>query len=160
MVHWRMMWRAVKADAACCTWCGSVHIRASQKEPDALMRLLSLRLYRCESCFVRFALTRAAGGAMIKVDIVKAVALAADLTQPDAEVAVDEFFASLKDSLARGHRLEVRGFGVFTARPVKKGLARNPRTGQVTPIPQGHRAIRFRPGKDLSNLPYAPVWAR
>jgi len=35
----------------------------------------------------------------------------------------------MKNSLARGNRIELRGFGVFNVRPRKTGIGRNPRTG-------------------------------
>jgi hypothetical protein len=56
MKHLRALWRGLRADAARCTACGSPHMRISQKGTDSLTRLLGLRLYRCETCFERFAL--------------------------------------------------------------------------------------------------------
>src|SRR4051812_5661343 len=90
---------------------------------------------------------------MIKLDVVKAVAAASGLSQAQAETAVEEFLSALKRSIADGGRVEIRGFGVFGVRPLKRGIARNPKTGAITPIPQGHRAVRFKPGKNLQNLP-------
>src|SRR5205807_1997166 len=46
------------------------------------------------------------------------------------------------------HRIEVRGFGVFIVKPRKRGVRRNPRTGQEVAIPTG-KTIRFKPGKEL-----------
>jgi len=48
-------------------------------------------------------------------------------------------------------RIELRGFGVFNARPRKTGVGRNPRTGEEVRIPPG-QAVRFKPGKDLQSL--------
>jgi nucleoid DNA-binding protein len=93
---------------------------------------------------------------MIKLDMERAVAEAAGLPLVKAEVAVEELLQAIKDALAAGHRLELRGFGVLAPRPVKRGLARNPRTGQLFPIPRGNRAVRFKPGKDLQAIPYDP----
>jgi nucleoid DNA-binding protein len=88
---------------------------------------------------------------MIKADIARAVAEAGDLRHVHAEEAVEAIIAAIKEALGQGQRLELRGFGVFTVKPRKRGLGRNPKTGQVVAIPPG-RAIRFKPGKDLSNL--------
>ena len=50
--------------------------------------------------------------------------------------------------MAKGKRIELRGFGVFVVKPRKRGIGRNPRTGKEVPIPAG-KTIRFKPGKDL-----------
>ncbi len=88
---------------------------------------------------------------MIKVDLVNEVSKLADITKIKAEVAVDAVFDAMRLSMQRGERIELRGFGVFQVKPRKRGMGRNPRTGQEVPIPPG-RAIRFRPGKDLQNI--------
>jgi nucleoid DNA-binding protein len=88
---------------------------------------------------------------MIKLDVVKAVSAAAEIPQARAELAVEEILAMFKAALAGGARIELRGFGVFTVKPRKKGMGRNPRTGKVVVIPPG-RTIRFKPGKDLKDL--------
>jgi DNA-binding protein HU-beta len=88
---------------------------------------------------------------MIKVDLVNDVSKLAAITTVKAEVAVDAIFDSMRLSMQRGERIELRGFGVFLVKPRKRGIGRNPRTGQEIPIPPG-RTIRFRPGKDLRNI--------
>ena len=88
---------------------------------------------------------------MIKVDIINEVSKAADITKVKAEVAVEAVLEAMKDSMMRGERIELRGFGVFQVKPRKRGIGRNPRTGKEVKIPPG-RTIRFKPGKDLQNL--------
>jgi DNA-binding protein HU-beta len=89
---------------------------------------------------------------MIKIDIVNAVANSVDgLTKVKAEQAVDTIFSMMKQSLQRGERIELRGFGVFQIKPRKKGIGRNPRTGKEVRIPPG-KTIRFKPGKNLTNI--------
>ena len=88
---------------------------------------------------------------MIKVDIINEVAKAADITKVRAEVAVEAVLEAMKDSLMKGERIELRGFGVFQVKPRKRGIGRNPRTGKEVRIPPG-RTIRFKPGKDLQSL--------
>ena len=85
---------------------------------------------------------------MIKVDIINEVARAADITKVKAEVAVEAVLEAMKDSLMRGDRIELRGFGVFQVKPRKRGIGRNPRTGKEVRIPPG-RTIRFKPGKNV-----------
>ena len=89
--------------------------------------------------------------AMIKADLVEIIAREADITKVQAEVAVNSIIDAVKDALARGERIELRGFGVFEVRPRKRGVGRNPRTGEVVRIPPG-KTTRFRPGKALNDL--------
>lgn len=85
---------------------------------------------------------------MIKLDIVNRVAEQTGVPKMKAEQAVDALFQSMKDALARGERIELRGFGVFIVKPRKRGVGRNPRTGEEVAIPSG-KTIRFKPGKEL-----------
>lgn len=65
-----------------------------------------------------------------------------------AEEAVEALFHSMKMALTRGERIELRGFGVFAVKPRKRGVGRNPRTGQEVAIRSG-KTIRFKPGKEM-----------
>ena len=85
---------------------------------------------------------------MIKLDIVNQVAEKTGVPKQKAEQVVDALFNAMKDALAKGKRIELRGFGVFVVKPRKRGIGRNPRTGKEVPIPAG-KTIRFKPGKDL-----------
>jgi nucleoid DNA-binding protein len=88
---------------------------------------------------------------VIKQDVVHKVADRTGLPRVKAEAAVDTVFESMKNALASGERIELRGFGVFSVRPRKTGIGRNPRTGAEVPIVPG-RAVRFKPGKELHLL--------
>jgi nucleoid DNA-binding protein len=85
---------------------------------------------------------------LIKQDIVHHVIERTGLPRNKAEAAVDKVFDSLKKALTAGDRIELRGFGVFTVRPRKTGIGRNPRTGAEVTITPG-KAVRFKPGKEL-----------
>src|SRR5215210_1079226 len=85
---------------------------------------------------------------MIKLDIVNQVADKTGVPKQKAEQVVDSLFNAMKDALAKGRRIELRGFGVFVVKPRKLGVGRNPRTGQEVPIPSG-KTIRFKPGKEM-----------
>ena len=88
---------------------------------------------------------------MIKADIVNKVAELSEISRVKAAQAVDTVIEGLRNALARGQRIELRGFGVFQVKPRKRGIGRNPRTGKEVRIPPG-RTIRFKPGKDLQNI--------
>ena len=85
---------------------------------------------------------------MIKLDIINRLAEQTGIPKLKAEQAVDALFNSMKTALARGDRIELRGFGVFVVKPRKRGIGRNPRTGEEVAIPSG-KTIRFKPGKEL-----------
>jgi len=88
---------------------------------------------------------------LIKQDIVHHVIERTGLPRTKAEAAVDTVFEGLKEALAAGERIELRGFGVFNVKPRKTGIGRNPRTGAEVSIPPG-KAVRFKPGKELQTL--------
>jgi DNA-binding protein HU-beta len=83
---------------------------------------------------------------VIKLDIINEVVARTGITKTKAELAVETVFESMKKSLARGNRIELRGFGVFNVRPRKTGIGRNPRTGAEVSIPPG-KAVRFQAGQ-------------
>src|SRR5687767_12066940 len=85
---------------------------------------------------------------VIKLDIVNEVSDKTGVPKIKAEVAVEALFDAMKSALQRGERIELRGFGVFVVKPRKRGVGRNPRTGEEVAIPSG-KTIRFKPGKEL-----------
>jgi DNA-binding protein HU-beta len=88
---------------------------------------------------------------VIKLDIITEVVNKTGITKTKAEQAVETVFEAMKRALAHGDRIELRGFGVFSVRPRKTGIGRNPRTGAEVNIPPG-RAVRFKPGKELQSI--------
>ena len=88
---------------------------------------------------------------VIKLDIVNAVVTKTNISRTKAEQAVETVFESLKNALGRGQRIELRRFGVFSVKPRKTGIGRNPRAGEEVNIPPG-KAVRFKPGKELQGL--------
>jgi integration host factor subunit beta len=72
----------------------------------------------------------------------------AHLTHDDVELAVDAILGAMNEALARGHRIEVRGFGSFTVVHRAARVGRNPRTGDPVLVPQ-RRVPMFKVGKSL-----------
>ena len=62
------------------------------------------------------------------------------LVAKDAELAVKMILDAMAESLAKGERIEIRGFGSFglNYRPPRTG--RNPKSGEKVQVPQKHRA--------------------
>jgi len=85
---------------------------------------------------------------LIKQDLIQRVVERTGLPRIKAESAVDAIFEAMKNALTNSDRIELRGFGVFTVKPRKTGVGRNPRTGAEVSITPG-KAVRFKPGKDL-----------
>ena len=88
---------------------------------------------------------------MIKLDLINEVVTKTGVTKTKAEVAGETVGESRKEGRAKGDGSELRGFGVFTVRPRKTGIGRNPRTGAEVNIPPG-KAVRFKPGKELQSI--------
>lgn len=66
----------------------------------------------------------------------------------DAEASVNTFVSALTMALAKGARVEIRGFGSFTSSQRPPRTARNPKTGDAVVVPS-KRVVRFKPGGDL-----------
>jgi DNA-binding protein HU-beta len=88
---------------------------------------------------------------LIKLDIISAVINKTGIPKSKAGMAVETVLETMKRALARGERIELRGFGIFNVRPRKTGMGRNPRTGVEVAIAPG-KAVRFKPGKELQVL--------
>jgi DNA-binding protein HU-beta len=91
---------------------------------------------------------------MIKIDIANQIMKVHPCSRATALEVVDLLTERMKQALLDGHRIEIRGFGVFEPRPRKKGLGRNIKTGTSVEIPKG-KSIRFKPGKDLREIEIA-----
>lgn len=70
------------------------------------------------------------------------------LTLKDADVAVKKILEAIADTLTKGHRVEIRGFGSFALnyRPPRTG--RNPKTGEKVAV-EGKYVPHFKAGKEL-----------
>jgi integration host factor subunit beta len=70
------------------------------------------------------------------------------LTKKQTEIVVETVFDSIKDSLIRGEKIEIRGFGNFKLKTRKPRTARNPKTGEKVNVPE-KRVLHFKVGKAL-----------
>lgn len=86
---------------------------------------------------------------MTRSDLVEALAEKfPQLTQRDADMAVKAILDAMSESLIKGHRIEIRGFGSFSVNRRPPRLGRNPRSGESVAIPE-KRVPHFKPGKGL-----------
>lgn len=88
---------------------------------------------------------------MIKIDIATTLMLTLPVSKATALQVVDLLTDRMKQALLDGHRIEIRGFGVFEPRPRKSGMGRNIKTGASVDIPKG-QSVRFKPGKELRDI--------
>ncbi len=86
---------------------------------------------------------------MIRSELInRLAALFPQFTLKDTELVVKAILEALSNTLAKGDRIEIRGFGSFglTYRPPRTG--RNPKTGEAALVPA--KAVpHFRAGKEL-----------
>lgn len=82
---------------------------------------------------------------MTKKDIVLKIAEETDVKQTDVKKIVQKTFDKILESLVQGQRVELRNFGVFKVKSRKGRTGRNPRTGDVVPVPPKRVAV-FKPG--------------
>jgi len=85
---------------------------------------------------------------MTKADLVAIMAKSAGGSKTAAETAMNAFVSGIYESLRRGKRVTISGFGTFvvTKRAARNG--RNPRTGREIKIPPA-KVPRFRPSRML-----------
>ena len=86
---------------------------------------------------------------MIKSELVqRLVARNPHLYQRDIENIVDAVLGEITEALARGNRVELRGFGAFSTKQRQARTGRNPRTGDKVPVMEKHAAF-FKTGKEM-----------
>ncbi|MCL5023610.1 MAG: integration host factor subunit beta [Nitrospirae bacterium] len=70
------------------------------------------------------------------------------LTRKQTEIIVETVFDGIKEALAKGEKIEIRGFGNFRLKQRKPRKARNPKTGEGVDVP-AKRVLHFKVGKAL-----------
>jgi|TARA_B110000914_G_C15271002_1_gene357535 integration host factor subunit beta len=68
----------------------------------------------------------------------------------DLEKFINIVLNEIKQTLKRGERVELRGFGIFSTNTQKARISRNPKTGEKVHTPQ-KKTIHFKMAKDLFN---------
>lgn len=86
---------------------------------------------------------------MIKSELIVRLAEAnPHLYQRDIERIVNTIFETITDALARGDRVELRGFGAFSVKYRDARTGRNPRTGATVDV-DAKAVPYFKTGKEL-----------
>lgn len=85
---------------------------------------------------------------MTKADIVERVYKEAGFSKKEAADLVDLVFKVIKDTLARGEKVKISGFGNFSIRDKSTRVGRNPQTGEAMNI-SARRVLTFKPSQIL-----------
>ncbi len=88
---------------------------------------------------------------MIKNDIALTIEEKSEFNRARSLQIVETILASLKDALARGEKIEIRGFASLKVVSKKTGYGRDIRRKKQIKIKKGKR-IKFRPGQELKNI--------
>lgn len=70
------------------------------------------------------------------------------LVAKDADLSVKMILDAMSEALAKGDRIEIRGFGSFSLNYRPPRLGRNPKTGAKVEVPAKH-VPHFKAGKEL-----------
>jgi integration host factor subunit beta len=88
---------------------------------------------------------------MNKSDLINAISLKENLTHNNAAEIVMMIFNGFTDTLKKGGRIEIRGFGSFSVREYDGYTGRNPKTGAGIQV--GEKKLPFfKVGKELKEM--------
>ena len=87
---------------------------------------------------------------MTKADIVEGVYEKVGFSKKESAEIVELVFDTLKETLERGDKVKISGFGNFQVRQKKARVGRNPQTGKEIEI-SARRVLTFRPSQVLKS---------
>ena len=85
---------------------------------------------------------------MTKADIIEALHQKVGYSKKEAADLVEMIFDTIKETLARGEKIKISGFGNFVVRDKKERVGRNPQTGEAIKI-SARRVLTFKPSQVL-----------
>lgn len=88
------------------------------------------------------------GGSMNQGDLIKKVSASASITKAEAERAINAVKGAITDSLRKGNKVTLVGFGTFGVSHRKARRGFNPYSSKIMKIPAA-KTIRFSAGKQL-----------
>lgn len=86
---------------------------------------------------------------MNKTDLVNSIAKQTGLSKSKSNEALNAFVAAVTESLSKGEKVTLVGFGTFTTSEREARKGRNPKTGEIINI-SAKTVARFKAGSDLS----------
>ncbi len=85
---------------------------------------------------------------MTKADLVEAVHGKVGFSKKESADIVETVFNTMKETLERGEKIKISGFGNFEVRDKRSRVGRNPQTGEVIEI-SARRVLTFKPSQVL-----------
>ena len=85
---------------------------------------------------------------MNKSQLIESIAKEEGITIKNAANVVNVVFDSMADSLAKGDRVEIRGFGSFKVKSYNSYQGRNPKTGEIIQVRE-KKLPYFKVGKEM-----------
>ncbi|WP_109696140.1 HU family DNA-binding protein [Chitinophaga deserti] len=87
---------------------------------------------------------------MNKAELIEKIAKDSDITKTQANDALDAFTKAVTDTLKKGGKVTLVGFGTFSVSKRAARNGRNPQTGQIIKI-KAKKVAKFKAGKALSD---------
>ncbi|MCK9175233.1 MAG: HU family DNA-binding protein [Desulforhopalus sp.] len=87
---------------------------------------------------------------MNKKELIESIADAADISKADAEKALNGTLATIAETLKKGDKVTLVGFGTFSVSKREARTGRNPQTGKTIDIP-ARNIVKFKAGSKLSD---------
>jgi len=88
---------------------------------------------------------------MSKTELINKVAEKVGMKKREVGAVVNAMIESIKETLQKGEKVGIVGFGTFAVANRAARDGRNPRTGETLRIPE-KKVVRFRLGKDLMEI--------
>lgn len=88
---------------------------------------------------------------MTKAEIVEEIYERVGFSKKEAAELVEKVFDIIKETLARGEKVKISGFGNFVVREKNARKGRNPQTGQEILL-EARRVLTFKPSLVLKNV--------
>ena len=87
---------------------------------------------------------------MTKAEIIEQIYEKVGFSKKESAEIVELVFDTMKETLERGEKIKISGFGNFVVRQKRPRIGRNPQTGQEIEI-TARRVLTFRPSQVLKS---------
>ena len=87
---------------------------------------------------------------MTKADLINTVYKEMNLSKKESAAIINEIFEIIKETLERGEKVKISGFGNFIVRQKEPRKGRNPQTGDELEI-SARKIVTFKPSQILKS---------
>jgi integration host factor subunit alpha len=87
---------------------------------------------------------------MTKADLINTVYKEMNLSKKESAAIINEIFETIKETLERGEKVKISGFGNFIVRKKEPRKGRNPQTGDELEI-SARKIVTFKPSQILKS---------